>query len=127
MKVILKFNKTYFILFILLFIVEVLIALYVHDNFVRPFVGDVLVVILIYCFILSFFKFSKIKTIIFVLLFAFGVEFLQYLNFIQIIGLEKNKLARTVLGNSFAVEDLLCYVFGIGMVILTDKCYSKFN
>ena len=34
---------------VLLVITEVLIALYVHDDFVRPYVGDVLVVIAVYC------------------------------------------------------------------------------
>ena len=34
--------------------VEIVIALYVRDAFVRPYVGDVLVVILIACFIRIF-------------------------------------------------------------------------
>lgn len=50
----LRLNKTYLILTIFLFVIEVLIALFVHDNFIRPYVGDVLVVILIYCFVKSF-------------------------------------------------------------------------
>ena len=41
----LRFNKTYFLLTILLFCTEVIIALFVHDNFIRPYFGDVLVVI----------------------------------------------------------------------------------
>lgn len=40
----------YAICFIGLFIVETLIALFVRDAFIRPYMGDVLVVILIYCF-----------------------------------------------------------------------------
>ena len=38
----------YAICFIGLFIVETLIALFVRDAFIRPYMGDVLVVILIY-------------------------------------------------------------------------------
>ncbi|WP_366069085.1 DUF2809 domain-containing protein [Flavobacterium sp.] len=52
----LTFNKTYFRLASLIFTVEILIALYVHDKIIRPYFGDVLVIVLIYCFIKSFFK-----------------------------------------------------------------------
>lgn len=37
--------------FLLLLCVEVLIALYVHDDFIRPYIGDVLVVGVVYCFL----------------------------------------------------------------------------
>ena len=50
----LRLNKTYLTLAVFIFVIEVLIALYVHDNFIRPYVGDVLVVILMYCFVKSF-------------------------------------------------------------------------
>lgn len=38
----------YAIATVILLLTEVLIALYVHDAFVRPYIGDVLVVIVIY-------------------------------------------------------------------------------
>ena len=44
----------YAICFIGLFIVETLIALFVRDAFIRPYMGDILVVILIYCFVRIF-------------------------------------------------------------------------
>ena len=37
--------------FIIVFIIEAIIAVFIHDNFIRPYFGDVLVVVLIYCFI----------------------------------------------------------------------------
>jgi uncharacterized membrane protein len=40
-----RFHKTYFLLAVLLFVIELLIALYLHDRFIRPHVGDFLVVI----------------------------------------------------------------------------------
>ena len=43
----------YIISFLVIFCIEVLIALYVCDNFVRPYIGDVLVVVLVYSFVLS--------------------------------------------------------------------------
>ena len=118
-----QFNKRYFLLFLLLFVIEILIALYVHDTFIRPYFGDVLVVILIYCFVLSFLIVSKIKTSICVLLFAFGIELTQYFNLVQHLGLQKCKLANVVMGNSFSVQDLACYVAGIVSVILIEKLF----
>lgn len=44
----------YIISFLLIFCIEVLIALYVRDNFIRPYVGDMLVVVLVYSFVRIF-------------------------------------------------------------------------
>lgn len=116
----LTFNKKYFLVFLLVFVTEVLIALYVHDNFVRPYLGDVLVVILIYCFVKSFVKVNVWTAAVGVLLFAFAVEFAQYLNLVEVLGWQESKLARTVIGTSFSWLDLLTYVIGIGVVLLAE-------
>ena len=116
-----KFNGIYFTLFTLLFIVEVLIAIYVKDHFFRAYFGDVLVVILIYCFVLSFLKVAKIKTAICVLIFSFAVEWSQYFNLVGHLGLQNNKLANVVMGNSYAFEDLICYVVGIVFVLFVEE------
>ena len=44
----------YLTLFLSVLAVEVFIALYVHDSFVRPYLGDVLVVVVIYFFLRIF-------------------------------------------------------------------------
>lgn len=121
----LTFNKKYFGLTILFFVIEVLIALYVHDTIIRPYVGDVLVVILIYCFIKSFLKLPVLQVALFVLLFSFGVEFLQYLNIVEKLGLQNSKTARTVIGTSFAWIDLVCYIAGIIIVLIPEKGFPK--
>ncbi|WP_291133243.1 DUF2809 domain-containing protein [Flavobacterium sp. UBA7682] len=121
----LHFNRTYLLLTILLFVIEVCIALFVHDNFIRPYFGDVLVVILIYCFVKSFLKISVTKAAIAVLLFAFLVETLQYFTIIEVLGLQNNRLARTVIGTSFAWEDILAYIAGIVIVIVSERIFSR--
>ena len=117
----LKFNKPYFRLASFIFSIEVLIALYVHDNIIRPYVGDVLVVILIYCFIKAFLDVKVISAAVFTLLFAFGVETLQYLNIVERFGLQDSKIARTVIGTSFSWMDILTYIVGIAIVLLAEK------
>ncbi|WP_348825675.1 DUF2809 domain-containing protein [Flavobacterium aestuarii] len=121
----LTFNKKYFFLSIILLIIEVLIALFVHDKLIRPYLGDVLVVILIYCFIKSFLELPVLPAAIFVLLFSFGIEFLQYLNIVEKLGLQNSKIARTVIGTSFAWIDLVCYIAGIIIVLFTENFFAK--
>lgn len=119
------FNIKYFLLFILIFITEVLIALYITDSFIRPYFGDYLVVFLVYCFVKSFVKANKYKMALAVLVFAFTVEFLQYVDFVTIIGLQKSRLARTVIGTSFSFEDLLLYFLAYLTIISLEKYFSK--
>ncbi len=65
--------------FITCLIIEILIALFVHDNFVRPYIGDVLVVVVIY-FLLRMIIDGKCKWLpIIIFVFAAGVEVSQYL------------------------------------------------
>jgi uncharacterized membrane protein (DUF485 family) len=120
-----KFNAGYFSIAILLFITEILIALYVHDTFVRPTIGDLLVVILIYCFVKSFLNTPLIPTAIAVLLFSFAIETAQYFHIVTVLGLQQNKLARTVIGTSFEWTDLLAYTAGIIVVIIVEKMRSQ--
>jgi hypothetical protein len=117
----LTFNKNYFILTISIFILEVLIALFARDNFVRPYLGDALVVILIYCFIKSFLRLPVFTVAIFVLVFSFTIEFLQYVNVLEMIGLDNSKVARILIGYSFEWIDLLAYTMGISVVLVVEK------
>ena len=121
----LKFHKTYFGLTILLFVIEVLIALFVNDRIIRPYIGDVLVVMLIYCFVKTFLNTKVFPTAIGVLLFAIGIETLQYFNIVEKLGLQENRLARTVIGASFEWMDILCYVVGILVVLVVEKAIDN--
>jgi hypothetical protein len=121
MKTKLQFNKHYFFLFLLLLIVEILIALFVNDRFVRPYIGDLLVVILVYCFIKSFFTSPVMQTAIAVLLFACIIETLQYFNLVQKLGLQHSKTARIIIGSAFEWKDMLAYVAGIGLVLMIER------
>ncbi|WP_269685272.1 DUF2809 domain-containing protein [Flavobacterium lacustre] len=123
----LTFNKNYFGFAVLIFCIEVLIALFVKDQFVRPYLGDVLVVMLMYCFFKSFIKLPVLTVAILVLVIAFGVEFLQFLNVVQMLHLEQSKIVRTVLGTSFSWIDLLTYCIGIAIVLLVEKYGLKKN
>jgi hypothetical protein len=117
----LTFNKKYFILTVVLFLIEVLIALYVRDQFIRPYFGDFLVVILLYCFVKSFLNLGVINPALIVLVFSYVIETLQYFHWLQHMGLEKSKIARVIMGSSFAWNDIVAYTLGIVFVIGVEK------
>jgi hypothetical protein len=120
-----KFNKYYFVLAVLIFIAEVLIAFYVNDRFVRPYLGDALVVVLIYSFMKSFFDLPVFALAMGVLAFAFTVEIFQYVHIVEILGLEKSALARTVMGTAFEWIDLLAYTAGIVSILMIENYLLK--
>jgi len=122
-----KIRIKYIVLTIILFIVEFLIALYIDDNFIRPYFGDFLVVILIYCFVRGFFNVNVIKTAISVLIFSYVVEFLQYLHIVEILGLEKIRIAKIIIGSSFSWIDMLCYTLGILLVLVLERKNLEFR
>ena len=99
-----------------LLLIEVIIALYVHDDFIRPYVGDVLVVIVIYTFIRIIVP-EKCKLIpLFLFIFAAGVELLQLANIVEILGVADNKFLKILIGSVFDIKDIVCYA--VGCVIL---------
>ena len=117
----LTFRKTYFILSILLFIIEVLIALFAHDEIIRPYVGDLLVVVLLYCLVKSFLNWSTSTTAVWVLLLSYLIETLQFFNIVQHLGLSGSKIANIIIGTYFTWLDILAYTLGILLVLAIEK------
>jgi len=114
----LTFNPKFLSIFLLIFIVEILIAKYVDDAFIRPFGGDVLVVVLIYAFLRIFLKTNYKKLALAVLIFSFVIEFLQAVHYVDWLGLHDNKFWSIVLGTWFSYYDLLAYFVGYLICLL---------
>ena len=104
-----------------MFLIEVLFALYLHDRIIRPYIGDVLVVIMIYCFVKTFHNGSVTIIALSVLLFAYMVEMLQYFKLINYLGLQNSKVANIILGNSFEWIDMMAYTVGIAIVLCVER------
>lgn len=124
-KIAFKFNLLHFVIAVLLFFVEVFIAVYVHDDFVRPYIGDVLVVIFLYYLVKIFVDTPAFWTAMAVLLFSYVIETLQYFNFVARIGLGDSKLANIVIGNSFAWADIVAYTAGFVVVLAVELGLRK--
>ena len=106
----------YLIATLVLLTIEVLIALFVHDRFVRPYVGDILVVIVVYTFI-RIFLVQKCRILpLYVFIFAAFIEILQYFELVKRLGLSGNRFLRVLIGSVFDIKDIICY--GVGCIIL---------
>lgn len=116
----LRFQIHYFILTLILLLIEVLIAVYMNDAIVRPYIGDLLVVILLYCFVKTFLAASVSTVASGVLLFSFLIETGQYFHLVSLLGLDHSAIAKVILGNSFAGMDLLMYVAGIICILIAE-------
>lgn len=118
----LQFSLKYFLISIFIFLIEVLIATKLKDVFfVRAYLGDVIVVILLYTLVKSFFRVNNQKLIGGILIFSCMVEFAQYFNIAEKLGFRQGSLMYIVIGNSFSWIDILCYAAGCLLIYLFVK------
>lgn len=101
---------------IIIFIIELIIALYVHDRIIRPYIGDMLVVVLVYCFVRVFVPGGVKRLPLYVFFFVVFVEVMQYFRLAEILGLQGNAVARIILGSVFDWKDIACY--GAGCLLI---------
>lgn len=98
-----------------IFLTEVLIALFVRDNFIRPYGGDILVTVLICCFVRILFPEGVRLLPVWVFLFAAAVEIGQAFDFVSLMGLGEIAFFRILLGSTFSWADLVCYAAGCAL------------
>lgn len=99
----------YLILFFVLLAVEICIALFVRDSFVRPYVGDILVTVLLCCLCRA--VVPKFAPAVPVFLFTVAVEGSQWLGLAEMLNLQGTALG-IILGATFDWKDIVCYGLG---------------
>ncbi|MEG3124490.1 ribosomal maturation YjgA family protein [Sphingomonas sp. GB1N7] len=109
---------------IVLFAIEVLIALYVHDRLIRPYVGDSIVVILLYTALRAMTPLDVSMAAAAAFAFACAVEVGQYFNLVDLLGLGHSALARTLLGTNFELRDFIAYAVGTVIVLAAEWAFS---
>ena len=95
-----------------LFIIECVIAMFFRDRWIRGFVGDVLVIGLLFYLLHGFLNFGTRELIGFVLLVAIAVEIGQAFGLVHRLGLGYHAWARVIFGTQFDGKDLLAYLLG---------------
>ncbi len=115
-----RLHRGYALATITLLIVEILIALFVRDRIVRPYVGDTLAVILVYTGLRAVTRLSVPAATLAAFAVAVVIEFGQYFRILYMVGLGDNRLARTVLGSGFDPHDFIAYAAGALLALLVD-------
>uniref|UniRef100_UPI0040474712 ribosomal maturation YjgA family protein n=3 Tax=Flavobacterium TaxID=237 RepID=UPI0040474712 len=93
-------------------------------------IGDVLYAVLIYFgFRFLFIESKKSTSLLFSLLFCFGIEILQLVQLNWLITIRKTTLGHYILGQGFLWLDLFCYVIGSLAAYYFDKLFlsSRIN
>jgi uncharacterized protein DUF2809 len=120
-----RFNIGYFLLSILLLGVEIFIGACMHDQIIRPYGGDFLVVILLYCVVRSFWNSTVLVTAVMVLLFSYLLEISQYFKLADHLGLKAHSLVRILLGSYFSWTDMFVYTLGILLVVRLERSIGR--
>ena len=109
---------------VLILAVEIYIAVCVNGGFVRHYLGDVLVVILLYVLVRAIFSVTPSNLALKIFTFAAALELAQYFGAVQILGIE-NKILKVMIGGTFDLADLLCYAVGCVLAGVYEKFESK--
>ncbi len=115
----------YILAFTILLITEILIALFVRDDFIRPYGGDILVTVLICAAVRIVFPTGVRLLPLWVFLFAAAVEIGQYFNFVTLLGLGNIAFFRILLGSTFSPADLICYAAGCVLFLLGERIVKR--
>lgn len=101
------------------------IALFVNDAFVRPYVGDMLVTLLLCCLCRVIIP-DKVRLLpVYVFVFAACVEIGQYFDVVALLGLADNRIISIALGRTFSWMDIVCYAVGCVAAFLLDQIIIK--
>ena len=120
-----KIRIIYAVLFVLLMLIEIYIAAFVTNVFVRSYLGDVFITLLI-CFFVQAVIPKKISLLpIWVFLFALAVEIGQYFDVVKLLGLDDYKLISVWFGRCYSFYDVICYAVGCLIFVVVDFLLLK--
>lgn len=124
----LKNNRlSYLLIFFGLLATEIVIALFVNDAFVRPYVGDMLVTLLLCCLCRVIVPNNVRLLPIYVFIFAAAVEIGQYFDLVALLGQADNRIISIALGRTFSWMDLVCYAVGCAAAYFLDWIIQKLS
>jgi hypothetical protein len=108
-----------------LLVVEILIALFVRDRFVRPYLGDTLAVILVYAALRAVTPLGVLAAATISFGIAVAIELGQYFRVLDALGLAHNQIARTVLGTGFEPRDFVAYGAGALIAVAAERLLRR--
>jgi hypothetical protein len=121
------FHPRYALAALLVFLLEVAIALWVRDQLIRPHLGDSLAVVLVYCVLRTSTRLRVVSAVLAALAVAFMIETVQFFGLVEATGLANSIVAPVLLGMSFDPQDLLAYVLGGLVIIMFETVLGQGN
>jgi Protein of unknown function (DUF2809). len=109
--------------FVLLLTAEIMIGKFAH-GFLRAYVGDVLVIPLIYCFVRIFYVRSCVWLPAAVGGLGILAEILQFFDLCGLLGILKGSLLGILLGSSADFADIVCYAAGVLLIYGAERCFG---
>ncbi len=118
---IIRFDRRSCFIFVGVLGIEIVIGTFFHDQFVRYFLGDVLIMVLICYFIRSWCSIKGWIVVLGTLIFAYLVELAQFFDLIGILGWRSSQMAHFTIGSTFDWMDLLAYLLGSGLNLMIAR------
>lgn len=108
----------YFGVFLVWLFAEVFIALFIRDSLIRPYLGDILAVQLVY-FAVRIWKPTGVRLLpLYVFAFACLIEGMQYMGAAELLGAAGDAVVGVVMGTTFDWVDVVCYGLGcLGLAV----------
>lgn len=123
------FSRVHALLAVMVFAVEVVIATQLsHVSWIPAYLGDVLVVVLIYAAVRSVLRVNDYALLLAVFVFACSIEVMQHFHMAERLGFVRGDVMYTVIGNTFSWGDIACYAVGCAttalLVLAGNKLFS---
>ncbi|HBR55217.1 MAG TPA: DUF2809 domain-containing protein [Flavobacteriaceae bacterium] len=118
--------KRNILIFTLLLVTEIAIAVFHFHKFVRGFIGDVLVITLLFYFLRCFTRLRTLYLAGLVFLLGVLVELVQYSGMLNPL-LKNTAVLRIVVGTTFDWKDILAYGIGTLLILFFEKNYTYEN
>ena len=121
-----KKRLVYLLFFLVLLSIVVCIGVFVRGGFVRDYLGDVLVVGVVYCFVRIFVPKGCRLLPLYVFAFAVVVELLQLTELDRWVG-EKSRLLGIIVGGVFDWKDIVCYAVGCAIIAGAEFAVLRYS
>lgn len=112
--------------FAALLIIEIIIGVFC-GGFVRAYIGDVLIIPLIYCFVRILY--TRDNKFLPLAVGGLGIlaEVIQYFDFCGIFGIDKGSLLGIIIGSHADFKDIICYLAGVALIYAAEFVCGRFT
>lgn len=99
---------------------EIFIAIYARGGFIRYYLGDVLVAVMLYAFGRAAFRLPPKILVLAVFALSLVIETAQYFKVLEILGVQNSTL-RIIFGGTFDWTDIICYAIGCVLAYASEN------